>query len=91
MEPEKRDDTDWTRFQELLDEEAWPSVYTFKFIAPEAQLDALTSLFGNHSVRVRSSSKGNYVSVTARIRMDSSDEVLAIYEAASEIDDVILL
>jgi putative lipoic acid-binding regulatory protein len=40
---------------------------------------------------VRSSSKGNYVSVTARLRTNSSDEVLDVYDRAYEIDDVIAL
>ncbi len=82
----------WSRFQALLDEqEEWPALYTFKFIAPEEQLGALKDLFERHPVKVRSSSKGNYVSVTARLKMESSEDVLAVYEAAGAIDDVIAL
>jgi putative lipoic acid-binding regulatory protein len=40
---------------------------------------------------VRASSKGNYVSVTARLYMASSEEVLAIYHAAGRVDGVISL
>lgn len=82
----------WSRFQDLLDEqEEWPTLYTFKFIAPRPELENLKDLFGDHPVKVRASSKGNYVSVTARMRMASSEEVLEIYSAAREIDDVIAL
>lgn len=82
----------WKEFKELLDEQNdWPAPYTFKFIAPRQRLDALKSVFGDHPVKVRASSKGNYMSVTARMRMESSEDVVAIYEEASDIDDVISL
>lgn len=82
----------WSRFQSLLDEQTeWPTVYTFKFIAPRPELEALKGVFGEHPVKVRASSKGNYVSVTAQLEMQSSEEVLAVYDAASEVDDIIAL
>lgn len=82
----------WDRFKDLLDAQVeWPSDYLFKFIVPRASLDALKAIFGRHPVKVRTSSKGNYVSVTARLHMASSDEVLAIYHAAGEVEGVISL
>jgi len=88
----ENDDAWWARFQELLDDQNdWPTQYTFKFIAPAGRLDELKTVFGEHPVRVRESSKGNYKSVTAHIQMSSSDEVIAIYEEASGIEDVIAL
>ena len=82
----------WTRFQELLDEQSeWPGDYTFKFIAPQTELNALKDIFGGHPVKVRASSKGNYVSVTARLHMYSSDDVITIYKSAREIEGVISL
>lgn len=91
--PEAEDDAAWwARFKELLDDQNdWPAQYTFKFIAPAGRVDELKEVFGDHPVRVRASSKGNYKSVTAQIRMSSSEEVLAIYEEASSIDGVISL
>jgi len=89
---QKSGDDWWNEFKELLDEQNdWPTKYTFKFIAPSQRLDALKDVFGDHPVQVRSSSKGNYMSVTARMNMESSDAVVAIYEEASSIDDVISL
>lgn len=82
----------WASFRELLDEEMeWPTIYTFKFITPQDGLDDLKGIFEGHPVKVRSSSQGNYVSVTARLEMDSSEDVLAVYDRAYEIDDVIAL
>lgn len=82
----------WERFQALLDDQnTWPSDYTFKFIAPAAQLDALKDLFGRVELSVRASRKGNYSSVTAVMSMDSSDEVVAMYHAAGRIEGVIAL
>lgn len=88
----KDDDAWWDRFKELLDDQNdWPAQYTFKFIAPAAHLDELKEVFGEHPVQVRESSKGNYKSVTAHVRMSSSDEVIEVYERASSVEDVIAL
>ena len=89
---QKSGDEWWEEFRELLDDQNdWPTTYTFKFIAPTARLDDLKDVFGDHAIDVRSSSQGNYKSVTARMRMESSDEVVAIYEEASSIEGVISL
>ncbi|NBB75573.1 MAG: DUF493 family protein [Bacteroidetes bacterium] len=89
---EKSGEEWWDEFKDLLDDQNdWPTKYTFKFIAPSQRLDALKDVFGDHPVQVRSSSKGNYMSVTARMRMDSSEAVVSIYEEASDIEGVISL
>lgn len=82
----------WDRFKSLLDEQVdWPSPYVFKFIAPLDELDALTRLFEEDTVKVRASRKGNYISVTAKPLMQSSEEVIAVYKAAAEVEGVISL
>lgn len=82
----------WQHFRRLLDDQNdWPAKYTFKFIAPHQELDDLRSVFGDEPVKVRASSKGNYVSVTAHLEMASSQEVVAIYKEAGKIDGVISL
>ncbi len=89
--PEGDGEAWWERFQALLDEQVeWPTVYTFKFIAPRPELEALKGLF-DEEPKVRASSKGNYVSVTAHVEMASSEEVLDVYNAAGDIEDVIAL
>jgi len=42
-------------------------------------------------VRIRNSSKGNYVSVTARLRMESSEEIVNVYKSAGDVEGVIAL
>ena len=82
----------WDRFQGLLDQDrSWPSEYTFKFIVPRSQLDALQAVFGDHPVVVRASTRGRYVSVTAHIRMESSSDVVELYRTAGDIPGLISL
>lgn len=86
----------WIRFQELLDEQTeWPSPYLFKFIVPRAGVEEMKALFDDQPVqrpvKVRASKAGNYASVTALLEMQSSDEVIAVYAAAAEVDGVISL
>ena len=93
MEPiRKPGNTSWERFQDLLDDQMdWPSLYVFKFIVPHGALDQLKAIFGRHPVQVRTSRAGNYASVTARMEMHSSYEIIALYKAAAVIEGVILL
>ena len=87
-----KDEAWWERFQDLLDDQMeWPSLYVFKFIAPQARRDQLTAVFGRHPVKVRVSRQGNYISVTARMEMHSSYEIIALYKAAAVVEGVILL
>ena len=82
----------WHRFQSLLDGQLdWPTEYLFKFIVPKAHLEEMKGVFEGHPVKVRASRKGNYMSVTARMPVESSDEVLSIYQAAAEVEGVISL
>ena len=82
----------WIRFQELLDDQTeWPSPYLFKFIVPKGSADEMKALFDDHPIETRASRAGNYISVTARMEMRSSDEVIAVYAAAAEVDGVISL
>jgi hypothetical protein len=88
----ENDEAWWDRFKELLDDQnEWPTRYTFKFIAPSDKVDDLKGVFGDHTLRIRESSKGNYMSVTAHMRCTSSEDVVAIYEEASDIEGVISL
>lgn len=82
----------WDRFQQLLDQDrSWPAEYLFKFIVPRPNLEKLQQLFGDHPVVIRASSRGRYVSVTARLRMQDSASVVELYRAAGEIPGVISL
>lgn len=86
------EDAWWRHFQELLDDQIdFPDEYVFKFIVPAHSLNALKNIFGRHPVTVRASSKGRYVSVTAKMEMHSSDEIVALYHAAAKVEQVMML
>lgn len=83
---------DFVAFKEKLDDiHAWPSLYTFKFIVPKAKVPEVEALFPKHEVNHTPSSKGTYISVTARMMASSSEEVISIYKAASGIEGIIAL
>ena len=79
-------------FKEKLDNtHKFPTLYMFKFIVPEAKKDEVTALFPGNEVAVKPSSKGKYVSITARTMMPSSDAVMELYGKAHQIEGIIAL
>lgn len=79
-------------FRERLDNNhAWPSLYMFKFIVPVGKEDAIEQLFPKNEVKSKQSSQGNYISLTAKLMMNSSEEVIDIYKKANEVQGVIAL
>lgn len=82
----------WSNFQKLLDDGVeWPHEYLFKFIVPSDKVSEVERLFNRIPVEIKESSKGNYASVTARMQVHTSDEVIAVYTAAAKIEGIILL
>ena len=86
------------KFRELrnkLDEtQSYPSVYMFKFImdADNRKIAMVENLFSeNAEIRTKESGKGNYISITVQEVMMSTDEIIKIYERASEIKGVMFL
>jgi len=79
-------------FKERLDQEhQWPTWYLFKFIVPRHLKEEVAALFPSEAVTVKSSSQGKYKSVSAKVMMKSSEEVMRIYEKAYQIDGVLAL
>lgn len=95
MAPQKLSLSDpnwWANFQQLLDDNnEWPVHYIFKFIVPKVGLAELKTIFKDHSIDVKASSKGNYLSLTMHIFVESSDEVVEVYKAAGQVEGVIAL
>ncbi len=80
------------KFKELLDQEHdFPTQYTFKFIVPHTQQKSVERLFPNETINLKASRKGNYISLSVTMTIESSDLVIAIYEKASEIKGLISL
>ena len=72
--------------KDLLDaHHKWPTRYTFKFIVPAGEVDAVRSLFPDDPRQELPSSNGRFVSVTVAKTMDSADAVLDVYDRASKI------
>jgi putative lipoic acid-binding regulatory protein len=86
---------DLTTLREKLKESgAWPRVYFFKFIIPSdnQKLAQVEALFGPEAqVQLKQSSKGNYVSVSAKELMLDVDGVIKRYEEASKIEGLMAL
>lgn len=79
-------------FRERLENEyEWPSLYTFKFIVPRNQEDAVMELFPKVEVSTKESSGGKYISLTARLMANSSDTIISVYEKAQHIKGLIAL
>ena len=85
--------TDYTTFAERLNTaHNWPCDYTFKFIVPRQEKSRVQDLFTKDaSLRTVASRTGKYISVTAELTMESSDQVIAMYKKAATIQGVIML
>jgi putative lipoic acid-binding regulatory protein len=82
----------WDNFKKLLDESnEWPVEYIFKFIAPKENMGDLKAVFVGHEIDIKASSKGSYHSITSRIQVASSEEVVDVYQRAGAIEGVISL
>ena len=80
---------------ELEQSTAWPSEYLYKFIIPsdDEKKAEITAIF-DHSgavINSKTSSNGNYTSISVRVHLQDPDEVIAYYRKVSVIEDVISL
>lgn len=85
------------RFEKLykqLEQEDWPRMYFFKFIAPSDSrtIALVTNLFEDeNNITLRPSRKGNYISISVKEVMMDADSVIEVYEKAAQIKGVISL
>ncbi len=86
------------KFAELrkkLDEtQSYPTVYMFKFImdAEHRKIALVENLFSeNAEIHTKESDKGKYISITIKEVMMSTDEIILIYNKASDIKGVMIL
>jgi hypothetical protein len=72
----------------------WPQVYMFKFIVP-AEMEKIArveALFSQHATIYRKESKtGKFISITAKQKMDNSDQIIGIYQKAYHIEQIVAL
>ncbi|MDA1029139.1 MAG: DUF493 family protein [Bacteroidetes bacterium] len=82
----------WANFKKLLDDNnEWPGEYIFKFIAPKNNIGDLKAIFIGQKIDIKASSKGTYHSLTTRVVVESSDEIIEIYHRASAVEGVVSL
>jgi len=86
-----KDQIDFRGLKTRLDQMDWPAVYMFKFIVPIDQIAAVSELFEKSDVVTKVSKKGNYISVTAKPLMYSSDKVIEKYKEAFQIKGIMAL
>ena len=63
----------------------------FKFIVPSDVEDEVRKIFKGQEVTSRESSKGNYRSITVKMMINSTEEVIQIYEEAHKVEGIIAL
>lgn len=80
------------KFRDLLDQSyQWPDYYEFKFIVKVDEKQQILQLLLDFKISETPSKKGNYVSISARKLMKSTQEVLEVYESMSKIKGIISL
>lgn len=88
-------DQDYSELKKKLNESgSWPRVYFFKFIVPSdnQKLAQVEALFGAEAnVLLKQSSKGNYVSISAKELMLNAEGVIDRYKRASKIEGLMAL
>ncbi len=83
---------DLTKFKSLLDDQyTWPDYYTFKFVTKTDGKSMVMKLMNGFETTERLSKNGKFTSITSRKIMNSSDEILAVYNEVSKIEGVISL
>ncbi len=88
-------DNRYTKLKEILeDNDKWPLAYMFKFIAPnkDGKVQRVVDLFPAEAKKSFKHTKNlKYVSVTCVLNMHSTEEIIAITEAATAIPGVIMV
>ncbi len=79
-------------FKELLDQTyQWPDYYEFKFIVKMDDKDLVLSKLQGFNITENPSKQGNYISISARKLMKSTDEIIEVYQLMGSIKGVISL
>ncbi len=76
----------------VLDETVkFPSVYLFKFIVPVDQIHQILFIMQGMEIEQKASSSGKYISVSGKIMMNKSEDIILIYQRASVVKGIISL
>lgn len=87
-----RDDTNIENFRNQLEQHYdFPAEYLFKFIVPMGQIEKLKSLFPPGKISLKHSKTGKYVGVSCKLNVESSNQIIDIYNQAYLIKGIISL
>lgn len=79
-------------FQELLNEQySFPTDYSFKFVVKKEFVEEVERLIPSKNMKRTASRTGKYISVTSKLRVESSEEVLLTYKKVQDVPGVISL
>jgi uncharacterized protein len=80
------------KFRDLLEQNySWPDYYEFKFIVKMDNKTLVLEKLEGYLITENPSKNGNYVSISARKLIKSTQEVIEVYEVISTIKGVISL
>lgn len=71
--------------------QTFPCTYTFKFIVPQHKVQDVEALLRGFDYSTRESSGGKYVSFTADLAVDDTEQIIGLYKAAGCIEGCIAL
>lgn len=81
--------------EQLTNQTLWPTHYLFKFIVPtdDEKIAQIKQAFENQDAQIetKSSSNGNYTSVSVKVKMKNPDRVIEKYLEVSYIEGIISL
>ena len=76
----------------VLDETVkFPSEYLFKFIVPVDQIHQILFIMQGLEIEQKASSSGKYISVSGKMIMQKSEDIILVYQRASVIKGIISL
>lgn len=76
----------------VLDETVkFPSEYLFKFIVPVEEIHQILFIMQGMEIEQKASSNGKYISVSGKMIMVKSEDIILVYKRASVIKGIISL
>lgn len=84
-------DLQFSGLRKRLETLEWPMVYLFKFIVPADKADEIIRIFEDNEYTRKESDRGNYISISSYVSVDSEEEVIDIYKKAAQVEGVISL
>ena len=61
----------------------FPSDYLFKFIVPVDQIHQILFIMQGMEIEQKASSTGKYISVSGKMMMNKSEDIILVYQRAS--------